>query len=64
MDTEASRNASVIERAVSMVCSRLAPREAPMTFDPLFFAGLAIAIGGVALGIFIIRRTRRWVEKA
>ncbi len=34
-----------------------------MTFDPLFIVGLAIAIGGVALGLFIIRRTRRWVEK-
>lgn len=34
-----------------------------MTFDPLFIAGLAIAVGGVALGLVIIRRTRRWVEK-
>lgn len=35
-----------------------------MTVDPLFFVGLAIALGGVALGLFIIRRTRRWVDKA
>ena len=34
-----------------------------MTFDLWFVAGLGIAIGGVALGLFIIRRTRRWVEK-
>lgn len=34
-----------------------------MSLDPLFFAGLAIAVGGIALGILIIRRARRWVEK-
>jgi hypothetical protein len=35
-----------------------------VTLDPLFFAGLAIAIAGVALGLLIIRRTGRWVEKS
>ncbi len=35
-----------------------------MTLDPLFFVGLAIAIAGVTLGMLIIRRTRRWVEKS
>jgi hypothetical protein len=34
-----------------------------MTIDPLLFAGLAVAAGGIALGLFVIRRTRRWVEK-
>jgi uncharacterized protein YneF (UPF0154 family) len=34
-----------------------------MTFDPLLVIGVGIAIGGVALGLFIIRRTKRWVEK-
>jgi hypothetical protein len=34
-----------------------------MTFDPLFIAGLAIALGGVALGFLLIRRTRRLVER-
>jgi hypothetical protein len=34
-----------------------------MNLDPLILAGIAIAVAGAALGLFIIRRTRRWVEK-
>ena len=35
-----------------------------MTLDPLFLAGLAIALGGVVLGLSIIRRTRAWIDRA
>jgi hypothetical protein len=37
--------------------------EGVMTLDPLFFAGLAIAFGGFSLGILMIIKTKRWVEK-
>lgn len=34
-----------------------------MTVDPLFILGVAIAICGMALGLFIIRLTARWIDK-
>lgn len=43
--------------------SEFLTEEGIMTLDPLFFAGLTIAIGGAVLGILIVRKTKRWVEK-